>query len=400
MSETKPRGADVPPGGRLKLDCRHYRGDRPCARGVQGVCPAACDQYLPLGRRILVIKLGALGDVIRTAALLPGLKESWPHSHITWVSRPNGVRMLAHHPLIDRLLPLDAETLCHLEYERFDLCINLDKEPGPAALAMRVDAADKRGIGLSAYGTTYPLNAEGWHYFELGLSDTLKFRENTQSYQQLIYEAVGLPYRGQRYTLHPSDADVAHAARAWSDLGVDSGAVVVGLNTGAGRVFAHKNWPAEKYIALMRVLHAAHREWRVALLGGPEERATNAHIARLCPAALDTGTHHTELQFAALVQRCTVLVTGDTMALHVGVATRTPCIVLFGPTCAQEINLYGQGEKLLARLPCAPCYRRTCDKQPHCMDDIEVAAVLAAIERWTPADRTRPTRLPLAEVTA
>jgi hypothetical protein len=159
----------------LKLDCRHYRGDRPCRVGVSGPCPAECVQHDPMGHRILIIKLGALGDVIRTAALLPGLKRVWPQSHITWVSRSSGVRALANHPLIDRALPFDAESLCHLEIERFDLCLSLDKEPGPTALAMRVRATDKRGMGLSPHGTVFPLNAECVPYFNLGLDDRLKF---------------------------------------------------------------------------------------------------------------------------------------------------------------------------------------------------------------------------------
>ena len=170
----------------LKLDCRNYRGDRPCAVGVAGVCPSECEKYSPMGHRILIIKLAALGDVIRTAALLPGLKEVWPQSHVTWVTRPNGARTLANHPLIDRLVALDAEALCHLEQERFDLCLCLDKEPGPAALAMRVDARERRGIGLSPQGTVYPLNPECVPYFQLGLDNELKFKRNKKTYQQLI----------------------------------------------------------------------------------------------------------------------------------------------------------------------------------------------------------------------
>jgi heptosyltransferase-2 len=333
-----------------------------------------------MGRRILIIKLGALGDVIRTAAILPGLKKRWPASHITWVTRPAGTRMLANHPLIDRLLPFDAETLCHLEYERFDLCLSLDKEPGPTALAMRVDAGERRGIGLSPQGTPFPLNPECVEYFLLGLDDRKKFSHNTRSYQQLLYEALGLAYRGQRYRLHPGATHRAQARAAWADAGVAGDEVVIGLNTGAGGVFAHKNWPPEKFVDLARAI-AARTSWRVALLGGPEERERNRRIAADCPAVINTGCDHHELAFAALVQRCNALVTGDTMAMHVAIAADVPCVVLFGPTCEQEIDLYGRGEKVRTSLPCAPCYSRHCDRSPNCMDDVSVERVLAAVQR-------------------
>lgn len=364
----------------LRLDCKNYRGDRPCAAGVQGLCPTDCGQYDPMGHRIIIIKLGALGDVIRTAALLPGLKKQWPQSHITWISKPSGVRMLKNHPLIDRLLPFDAEMLAHVHYERFDLCLSLDKEPGPTALAMQIDAPDKRGIGLSPHGTAYPLNAECGPYFQLGLDDRLKFHDNDKTYQELIYAALGLPYDGERYRLYPGDLEHARAAEVWRGLGIGDSDVVVGFNTGAGRVFANKNWPAGRYIELGQRLMTRYG-WRIALLGGPEERELNARIAAACPGALNTGTSHAELDFAALVQRCQAVLTGDTMAMHVAIACDVPCVVLFGPTCEQEIDVFGRGEKIVTTLPCSPCYRRRCDKQPNCMDELSVDAVQAAVER-------------------
>jgi ADP-heptose:LPS heptosyltransferase len=382
----------------LELDCRHYRGDRPCAVGVQGVCPSPCERYAPMGHRILIIKLGALGDVIRTAAILPGLKERWPASHITWVTRPNGVRMLANHPLIDRPLPFDAETLCHLECERFDLCLSLDKEPGPTALAMRVAAHERRGIGLSPSGTPFPLNPECVDYFLLGLDDNKKFFENTKSYQQLLYEVLGLEYRGQRYRLYPSTAHRTQARAFWAGAGVSDDEVVIGFNTGAGRVFANKNWPPQKFVSLARSI-AARTNWRVALLGGPDERERNRRIAAACPEVIDAGCDRDELVFAALVERCNVLVSGDTMAMHVAIAMDVPCVVLFGPTCEQEIDLYGRGEKVQSSLPCSPCYARHCGRSPNCMDDVSVEQVLVAVERWVSGrpGGGRPT-LPALEV--
>jgi ADP-heptose:LPS heptosyltransferase len=261
------------------------------------------------------------------------------------------------------------------------LCLSLDKEPAPAALAMCIDAPDKRGIGLSAYGTPYPLNSECGHYFQLGLDDELKFRGNSKSYERLIYEAIGLPYHGQRARLYPDARQRAQAAQHWRKLGLHTGEIVVGLNTGAGRLFANKNWPAEKFVQLAQRL-VGQNGWHVALLGGPDERATNAAIAEACPGAIDLGCDHSELDFAALVQRCDVLVTGDTMAMHVAIAADVPVVVLFGPTCAQEIDFYGRGEAIITQLACSPCYRRECDLCPNCMDDIAVERVLKAVQRW------------------
>lgn len=386
-----PRESSVLPT--LRLDCRHYRGDRPCAVGIQGPCPERCALYDPQGFRILIIKLGALGDVIRTTALLPGLKAEWPESHITWVTRPAGARLLATNPLIDRVLPFDAETICHVELERFDLCLSLDKEPGPASLAMRVCAGDRRGIGLSTFGTPIPLNAAAAHYFTLGLDDTLKFYRNDQSYQSLIYAAVGLRYRGESYRLYPGAVERRQAAALLCDLGLSDTDTVVGLNTGAGRVFANKNWSERQYAELARRLVREGRS-RVLLLGGPDERGLNQRIAAACPGVLNAGCDHPELLFAAIVERCQVVVTGDTLGMHVAIACGVPCVALFGPTCAQEIDLFGRGEKIVTSLACSPCYKRSCEKSPNCMDVIEVDRVAAAVAKWI-GGATRHTGIPL-----
>jgi ADP-heptose:LPS heptosyltransferase len=244
-----------------------------------------------------------------------------------------------------------------------------------------VEAGERRGIGLSRFGTLFPLNAQCAFYFRLGLDNDLKFRDNRKSHQELLYAAVGLPYRGQRYRLYPGDAERRRAAALWQGWHVGADEIVVGLNTGAGRAFANKSWPPEKFARLAHRLMAQPGR-RVALFGGPAEREANQRIAADCPGVLDTGCDHAELEFAALLARCNVLVTGDTMALHAAIAADVACVVLFGPTCPQEIDLYGRGEPIVTGLACAPCYRQHCDLSPNCMDDLAVERVIAAVERW------------------
>ena len=182
----------------IASDCRHYRGDRPC---IQNRLCQGCTAYEPMTDRVCVIKLGALGDVIRTLCILPQLRQLYPKSQITWVTLPNASGMLEGHPLIDRLLTFDSMTAMVMAQESFDLVISLDKEVEPCALAMSLKAKQKVGMGLSPHGTVIPLNPQAQPYFYLGLCDGLKFDRNTKSYPQLIYEALGWKYRGQRYEL-------------------------------------------------------------------------------------------------------------------------------------------------------------------------------------------------------
>ena len=373
-------------------DCRHYLGDRPCT--YNQLCND-CKHYDPYSHNICIIKLGALGDVIRTLCILPQLRKNFPAAKITWVTMPNGCRMLAGHPMIDRLMEFDHLTNLVLTHERFDTVISLDKEPAPCALAMSLQAHRKLGIGLSEWGTPVPLNEEAHAYFHLGLSDHLKFTINTKSYPQLIYQALGMTYQGQRYELPVTKQARERIRFHLATRGWKPSKPSLGINVGAGHVFANKMWPAHRIADLITLLQQ-QPDLQILLLGGPEEKPiVKAISARLrtqnaIQNLIDTGTNHDEPSFVALVDTCDTIFCGDTMAMHVAIARHKPVVVYFGPTCHQEIDLFGQGEKIIATVPCAPCYKRHCDHNDICVLHNQTADTANAIQRIIEKNVHRP----------
>src|SRR5437867_1423625 len=121
----------------LKQDCKKFPGDRPCAPHKQhGVKCDDCEYYERVAHRILIIKLDAVGDVLRTTAILPGLKEKYPASEITWLTLMSSRELFYRNPYVDRVLFADqTETQTYLAVEQFELAINLDTSPRSAALA-------------------------------------------------------------------------------------------------------------------------------------------------------------------------------------------------------------------------------------------------------------------------
>jgi heptosyltransferase-2 len=365
-------------------DCRHYRGDKPCEHNR--LC-AGCEHYAPHTHRICIIKLAALGDVLRTLCILPRLRRDYPDAQITWVTTPAAARMIEHHPQIDRTLVFDALNCMVLSYERFDLAICLDKEPQPCAMVMQLRATTKLGVGLSVVGTPIPLNTPAMQYLHLGLSDDLKFNQNRKSYPKLVYEGLGWKYAGECYEL-PVLNDARTAAHSYlAARGWDAARPTIGINVGAGDVFANKMWPAERIASLVPRLLADDMRPQVVLLGGKAERPiTDDLIALLAERGvaqdvIDGGTDHDEQTFIGIVDQCDVLLSGDTMAMHVAIARKRHVVVLFGPTCQQEIDVFGRGEKLIATLPCAPCYKRVCDHHDACIDAITLQSATQAVGR-------------------
>jgi len=363
----------------VRYDCRHFVGSKPCT--FRRACDG-CPHYAPFGRRILIVKLAALGDVLRTTPLLRGLRAADPGCHITWLTLPEVVPMLKGIREIDRLLSYDFEIVLGLECETFDELYCFDKEPKATALAMKIQAKRKAGFGMTEFGNVMPLDRRSEYTFELGINDPLKFRLNTKTYPQLIFECAGIPYpEPQEYVFPDFFPEIVRARSSLEGLGARPGDLKVGLNTGAGDIFATKKWTELGYAQLAdRLVESIGA--KVLLLGGPGEEARNGRIAAASHHPLvNTGTANPIREFAGIIGNCDLVVTGDTLAMHIAIGLKVPVVVILGATCHQEIELYGRGAKVVSDFECSPCYLSVCPKEVTCMDATSVDTVFDAVKQ-------------------
>jgi heptosyltransferase-2 len=367
----------------LKQDCRHVRWDRPCAPHKRhGKECATCDEYAPVRHRVLMVKLAATGDVLRTTAFLPAIHAAWPQAKVTWLTRKSAVGLFDGNPLVDEVLATDdAVTAARLATETFDVVLCPDADPDAAVLAAMAKGKERRGYVRDAGGRIVPLGPGAARWLAMGLSDRSK-KANTQTYQHLVAEVLGLdPAAVREPILEPSKGDSAEAAAFVR--GLPGHGPLVGLNTGAGGRWAYKQWTRAHQQTFLRL--ATDAGLRVLLLGGPDEVATHKEL--LAAAAgrpvFDGGNHNSYGRFAALIDQCRAVVTSDSLAVHCAAARKVPAIVLFGPTSAAEIEVYGRGSKIVPKgLDCLCCYLPRCDRVPHCQALIEPAVVLAAVQQW------------------
>lgn len=358
----------------IRPDCRHYNGYKPC-----GYCESCldCKSYEEAGTRILIIKLGAAGDVIRTTPLLAPLRERESPCYITWITDPVSVDLLRQTRNINRLMAWSWENCMVLQGRQFDLLMNFDKESRAMALADLVQASRKIGFAPAPHGGTSVYNEESLYALRLGLSDELKFRQNTQSATEIVFGMAGLPYKGEEYEIGLTEDALSLSDQIRADL---VNFPVVGLNTGCGEAFQTKQWTFEGFAQLAEELNGSG--CRVLLMGGPREKEFNDRLKqRLGPRIIDTGCDNTIEQFMGIVNACDLLVTADTMALHIAIGLKKRVVAMFGPTCHQEIDLFGRGEKIITDFACSPCYRKTCEKNPTCMTAMDSSTVAKAAMR-------------------
>ncbi|HPM77068.1 MAG TPA: glycosyltransferase family 9 protein [bacterium] len=365
----------------IHYDCKHYRGEKPCVYRVN--CPY-CVHYLPMGYRVLIFKVGAMGDVLRTTAILPSLaadlaSKTDGNIHVTWVVDPPNIPLLENNPYIDRLWTVDEETRLRLLVEKFDLALCFDKDPRCLALMTTCQAETKRGFVMGPEGTLRIANPESENALLLGLSDYFKFEKCEKTYQQIAHEMAKLGDAGELYVLHFTDEERVDAQARLHDLGAVR-RPLIGINTGAGNVFPGKRWAKEKFAAAGREL-AAKTGGTIVLLGGPDEVERNAWIAaQIGSACVDLGCDNPLRRFAAMVGLLDMVLTGDTMAMHVALAGKVPVVVLFGPTPHREVAVDARSEKIF-RAPAGDLVMARVTEAESTIQLIEVDEVVAACLR-------------------
>jgi len=361
-------------------DCKFFLGDRPCVWHKQSGVLCTCDRYEQVEQRLLIVKLDAMGDVLRSTALLPPIVEAHPRAAITWITRKESVPLLQRNPYVAEVLEFGPEALVHLQTRTFDRVINLDASRTSAALATAARSGRKDGFVLDERGYVQPTNDAARRWLEAGIFDDLK-REGSSTYQDRMADILGLAGRTHHYVFELAADEVLRAEGHLKSIGLDFQRPVIGLNTGAGGRWPLKQWREDGYLEL--VARVGRREdVQFLLLGGPAEQERNDRLKRASTVRLlDPGCDNTVRHFAALLSHCDVAVTGDTLAMHLALALGKRTVALFGPTSAAEIELYGLGEKVAPDMTCLSCYKTSCDFAPNCMDLISAAMVERAVLR-------------------
>jgi heptosyltransferase-2 len=356
--------------------CRSFNGYKPC--GKNDVCDAKCPSFSVATTRVLLIHLEALGAVMRSTALLPAIRRKFQNAHITWVTQKPADVLLKNNSMVDRVLTTTPEDLLQLSALEFDVALVIDKGLKAAGVLKQTSADLVYGFTVDARsGAVLPATAAAEELWEIGLSDQKKFFENQKPETRLAHEALELgPWRRDEYVLQLSreEKDEAEIRRQiWSEK---NQRLVVGLNTGCSNVIPYKKVSVEMHRELAGKL--SQLGYAVVLLGGREDTAANQKIAdglEIIQSSTEGGMRDGMVS----MQACDVIVSGDSLGMHMAIALKKWTVAWFGPTCAHEIDLYDRGVRLLTSAPCSPCWKRSCNKTPMCYDLVSTNEIIEGV---------------------
>jgi len=118
-------------------------------------------------------------------------------------------------------------------------------------------------------------------------------------------------------------------------------------------------------VDLINKLDDQVKDKKLILLGGPEEEDRNKEILEITNGkVIDAGCTNTLMEFASLINLCKILITSDSLAMHIGIALKKKVICFFYSTSSSEIELYNRGVKIIGKGEDYCSYKSKCDFPP------------------------------------
>lgn len=313
---------------------------------------------------ILIIKLGATGDVIRTTAILPGLKDKYKNCKIDWAAKSESFDVLKNNKFINKTLIVNKAI-----NKKYDLVINLDDDYEACELATKISFKKIIGSYLKNNKKIYTKDSSLW--FGMGLlsklgkkkADELKAK-NRKTYQEIMYKILGLNYKKQEPILNLTKKELGFGKKFAKKNGIKDNDLIVGINTGAGGRWQDKKLSIEDTAQLIDKLNKQINP-KLILFGGPEEKERNEQIKKAIKTKIiDAGCNNSLMEFASLVNLCNVIVTSDSLALNIGAALKKKIVAFFYVTSASEIELYNRGIKIIGKGKDYCSYKTKCNYPP------------------------------------
>jgi lipopolysaccharide heptosyltransferase I len=340
--------------------------------------------------RFLIVRLGALGDIVHAIPVAAALRRAFPSARIDWLVSAKHREILDLVPVIDRRLVVNdrggatgganlLEAVRELRRARYDAAIDLQGLIKSAIIA-RLSGAD-RVIGFATrHLRERAARAFYSHVHDPGGGGMLEGGSvrHVVKLNLGLLAALGLEVDTPEF---PLDTTPSEAARVASE---QAGGRYILLNPGAA--WPNKRWPPAR-LAAVAVAIAERHSLRSVVLWGPGERALAEEVVALAGSAAVLSPQTAIADVVALARGACVMVSGDTGPTHIAAAVGTPLVGIYGPTRPERNGPWDARDITVSRADVCECHHlRRCRRATMCLMDIEVGEVLDAIERRLAAE--------------
>ncbi|HEU4937617.1 MAG TPA: glycosyltransferase family 9 protein [Vicinamibacterales bacterium] len=327
---------------------------------------------------ILIVRMGALGDIIHAVPAAAALRTAFPDARIDWLVEGRHRPIVDLVSVIDRAVVLERPSIFgwldvsrHMREARYDVAIDFQGLMKSAVLARASGA--RRVIGFSI-----------WHLREKGARpfyseihrDTPAERANHIVRQNLaLLQSLGVSDTTIRFPF------AGVSSRALEEIHTVLGGEHPFALINPGAAWPNKRWPADRFGEVAAFLREV-RGLPSFVLWGPGEEGLAGAVVETSSGAARVAPPTRIADLLALSRAASLMVSGDTGPLHLAAAVGTPTVSLFGPTDPQRNGPWHADDVSVSRYGACGChYERRCRKAEWCLDSIAVPEVTAAIQQ-------------------
>jgi len=383
----------------IRFDCKYFEGSKPCFANKQyGVFCGNCAYYekdknitaefpsIPGFNEtiandkisgIIIVKLDAVGDVLRTTSVLQSLKNKYPNSKIDWITKKKSAAVLKDNRLIENIY-IDTE-LKNVQNPFYDIAINLDTGKESCSIMSSIDAKEKFGYIL-ANAKPYPVNSLASEWYLMGVDDNFK-KQNQKTYHKIIHEICALDYRNSKPILEISEEKRTRAAFINNKFKLHNYQDFILINLGGGNRWQYKKWTKEGYAELINKLSTGKPNSAIGAVAGEEDRDFYNEVLAMVEKkdnVIPLGCENSTEDFICIVYLADKIFTSDSLAFHIATALGKYVVVIVGPTSYTELDVFGKGKILYSsKVNCLVCYLNTCPKAVTCMNTIDANDVIS-----------------------
>jgi heptosyltransferase-1 len=335
--------------------------------------------------RILIVRLGSLGDLIHAVPAAAALRRAFPQARIDWLVDVRHRELLDLVPIIDRRVAINASApgslmaaVAELRRSHYDVALDLQGLLKSAVLARLSGAARVIGFPLPLVRE----RAARLFYTETaGVAAAHVIRKNLS-----MLKALDIQPSAVEFPIEIRKPEIAAAARR--RLGIGEADPFAILNPGAA--WPNKRWSPVYFAEVAIALKSRHGLRSIVLWGKGEERlAQDVVDASQGSAAVSPQTTLAEL--VSLAKAAAVMVSGDTGPLHVAGAMGTPLVGIYGPTSPERNGPWASRDLTVSRFESCSChYQRQCHAKRWCLLDVSPREVIDLVdERLEPVRKQR-----------
>jgi ADP-heptose:LPS heptosyltransferase len=329
---------------------------RPAARAMirrYGVLP---DGFAP--KKILATRIQGAGDVLMTTPAIQALRQHFPNAEIHYLVGDQAVEMLQDNPAIDCIVPIPEAALFSrsvkhilpyirtLRKQKYDLGISFSRSAGLHGFLAACNIGFRVGFDKNGSG--------GLLHLPVTLESRVRYE--VLDYLELV-RALGISNVSTEMGFCLTAKEKTHALQLLKAVGLEANSKYAMLSVGGGRNpgwdVPQKRWSMQSFAEL-----ADRFDFPVVVVGDDVDSreaepwfGKGKRVVNLCGKLSLRDT-------AALLKYAKVLVTNDTVTMHLAVIAGIPTLALFGPTHPSALLPEGIGNVryIQAKLPCAPCF--------------------------------------------